>query len=113
FVQAGQSLFSIVLNEDVWVVGNFKETQFNKMKVGQDAVVHIDAFPDHEFEAKVTSFSPATGSSFALLPPDNASGNFVKVVQRLPVKIEFKNPGDPAIKQLRAGMNAVVDVHLD
>jgi len=113
FVQAGQSLFSIVLNEDVWVVGNFKETQFNKMKVGQDAVIHIDAFPDHEFAAKVTSFSPATGSSFALLPPDNASGNFVKVVQRLPVKIEFKNPGDPAIKQLRAGMNAVVDVHLN
>jgi membrane fusion protein (multidrug efflux system) len=83
------------------------------MKIGQDVVVHIDAFPDHEFEAKLTSFSPATGSSFALLPPDNASGNFVKVVQRLPVKIEFKNPGDPAIKQLRAGMNAVVDVHLN
>jgi membrane fusion protein, multidrug efflux system len=113
FVQAGQSLFSIVLNDDIWVVGNFKETQFNKMKIGQDVVVYIDAFPDHEFEAKLTSFSPATGSSFALLPPDNASGNFVKVVQRLPVKIEFKNPGDPAIKQLRAGMNAVVDVHLN
>jgi membrane fusion protein, multidrug efflux system len=113
FVQAGQSLFSIVLNNEVWVVGNFKETQFNKMKVGQEAVVHIDAFPGREFEAKVTSFSPATGSSFALLPPDNASGNFVKVVQRLPVKIEFKNPNDPAIRQLRAGMNAVVDVHLD
>jgi membrane fusion protein (multidrug efflux system) len=113
FVQAGQPLFSIVLNDDVWVVGNFKETQFNKMKIGQNVSIHIDAFPDHEFEAKLTSFSPATGSSFALLPPDNASGNFVKVVQRLPVKIEFKNPNDPAIKQLRAGMNAVVDVHLD
>lgn len=112
FVQAGQSLFSIVLNDDIWVIGNFKETQFNKMKIGQNVSVRIDAFPDHEFEAKLTSFSPATGSSFALLPPDNASGNFVKVVQRLPVKIEFKNPSDPAIKQLRAGMNAVVDVHL-
>lgn len=113
FVQAGQSLFSIVLNEDVWVIGNFKETQFNKMRVGQDVTVHVDAFPNHDFAAKLTSFSPATGSSFALLPPDNASGNFVKVVQRLPVKIQFKNPGDPAVKQLRAGMNAVVDVHLD
>lgn len=113
FVQSGQSLFSIVLNEDVWVIGNFKETQFDKMKIGQDVTVHIDAFPGRDFEAKLTSFSPATGSSFALLPPDNASGNFVKVVQRLPVKIEFKNPNDPAVKQLRAGMNAVVDVHLD
>ncbi|GAA4739748.1 HlyD family secretion protein [Flavisolibacter ginsenosidimutans] len=113
FVQAGQSLFSIVLNEDVWVIGNFKETQFDKMKIGQNVTVHIDAFPSHDFDAKLTSFSPATGSSFALLPPDNASGNFVKVVQRLPVKIEFKNPNDPAVKQLRAGMNAVVDVHLD
>jgi len=113
FIQAGQSLFSIVLNDDVWIIGNFKETQFEKMKIGQDVSVHIDAFPDHEFAAKLTSFSPATGASFALLPPDNASGNFVKVVQRLPVKIEFKNTNDPAIKQLRAGMNAVVDVHLD
>ncbi len=113
FVQAGQSLFSIVLNDDVWVIGNFKETQFDKMRVGQKAIVHIDAFPGRSFEARITSFSPATGSSFALLPPDNASGNFVKVVQRLPVKIEFSNPADSMVRQLRAGMNAVVDVHLD
>jgi len=113
FVQAGQSLFSIVLNNEVWVVANFKETQFNKMRIGQRVVVNIDAFPKHDFEAKLTSFSPATGSSFALLPPDNATGNFVKVVQRLPVKIEFTNPNDPMVKQLRAGMNADVDVHLD
>ncbi|MBD0279870.1 MAG: HlyD family secretion protein [Flavisolibacter sp.] len=112
FVQAGQSLFSIVLNNDKWVVANFKETQLNKMKEGQKATIHVDAFPNKKFEAKLTSFSPATGSSFALLPPDNASGNFVKVVQRVPVKIEFANPNDPDIKQLRAGMNAVVDVHL-
>lgn len=113
YVQAGQSLFSIVLNEDVWVIGNFKETQLDKMKLGQKVSVHVDAFPNHSLDAKVTSFSPATGSSFALLPPDNATGNFVKVVQRLPVKIEFTNPNDPAVKQLRAGMNAEVDVHLD
>lgn len=113
YIQAGQSLFSIVLNDDVWVIGNFKETQFNKMRIGQNVTVNIDAFPGRDFDAKLTSFSPATGASFALLPPDNASGNFVKVVQRLPVKIEFKNPNDPAVKQLRAGMNAVVDVHLD
>jgi membrane fusion protein (multidrug efflux system) len=113
FVQSGQSLFSIVLNDDKWVVANFKETQLNKMKIGQRVVVHIDAFPGKNFEASLTSFSPATGSSFALLPPDNSTGNFVKVVQRLPVKIEFKDPNDPDLKKLRAGMNAVVDVHLD
>ncbi|TDH26562.1 HlyD family secretion protein [Segetibacter sp. 3557_3] len=112
FLQAGQGLFSVVLNQDVWVVANFKETQFNKMKIGQKVVVHVDAYPDHDFEATLTSFSPATGARFALLPPDNASGNFVKVVQRLPVKIEFSKK-DPLLKQLRPGMNVNVDVHLD
>ena len=113
FLQAGQSLFSIVINEDVWVVANFKETQFEKMKVGQKVTVHVDAFPSHSFEAILSSFSPATGSRFALLPPDNSSGNFVKVVQRLPVKIEFNNTTDPLLKQIRPGMNVSVDVHLD
>lgn len=112
YLQAGQSLFSIVLNDEKWVVANFKETQFNKMRVGQKVLVHADAFPKHDFEAELTSFSPATGSQFALLPPDNSSGNFVKVVQRLPVKIEF-NKNDSLIRQLRAGMNVTVDVHVD
>lgn len=112
YLQAGQSLFSIVLNNDLWVVANFKETQFDKMKVGQRVIVHVDAFPGHDFEAKLSSFSPATGARFALLPPDNASGNFVKVVQRLPVRIEFA-PTDGLVKQLRPGMNVDVDVHLD
>jgi len=113
FVQAGQALFSIVHSEDVWVIGNFKETQLNKMTVGQKVVVKADAFGGHKFEAVVSSFSPATGSTFALLPPDNASGNFVKVVQRLPVKIEFTNKADSLVKKLRPGMNVFVDVHLD
>lgn len=113
FLQVGQSLFSIVLNQDVWIVANFKETQFEKMRLGQKVTVHADAYPGHSFEARLSSFSPATGSRFALLPPDNASGNFVKVVQRLPVKIEFAAPGDSLIKQLRPGMNVAVDVHLN
>ena len=113
FITAGQSLFSIVLNQDVWVVANFKETQFNKMKVGQKVIVHADAFPGHNFEARLASYSPATGARFALLPPDNASGNFVKVVQRLPVKIEFTQGSDSALQRLRPGMNVNVDVHLD
>jgi membrane fusion protein (multidrug efflux system) len=113
FIQQGQSLFNIVVSSDVWVVANFKETQLNKMKIGQKVIVKVDAFPGHEFEATVTSFSPATGSRFSLLPPDNASGNFVKTVQRLPVKIEFSNTEDTMVKQLRPGMNVGVDVHLN
>lgn len=113
FLQTGQSLFSVVLSDAPWVVANFKETQLTKMKVGQKVDVHVDAYPGHNFEAKVTSFSPATGARFSLLPPDNASGNFVKVVQRLPVKIEFSNPNDQLVKNLRPGMNVDVDVNLD
>ena len=112
FLQAGQSLFSIVLDEELWVIANFKETQFEKMRVGQKVTVHADAFPGHPFEATLSSFSPATGSRFALLPPDNASGNFVKVVQRLPVKIEFNQPSDSLVNQLKPGMNVTVDVHV-
>lgn len=113
YLQAGQSLFSIIANSQPWVVANFKETQLTKMKLGQEVKVHIDAYPDHVFEAKVASFSPATGARFALLPPDNASGNFVKVVQRLPVRIEFKEVKDEFIQRLRPGMNVFVDVELD
>ncbi|RYG02508.1 MAG: HlyD family secretion protein, partial [Chitinophagaceae bacterium] len=113
FLQAGQSTFSIVRENQLWVVANFKETQVEKMKVGQKVTVHVDAFDGHPFEATLTSFAAATGAKFALLPPDNASGNFVKVVQRLPVKIEFNNASDSMLKRLRAGLNVAVDVHLD
>lgn len=112
-LQPGQSLFNIIPDKTVWIVANFKETQLTRMKLGQKVTVKVDAYPDHEFEGKVTSFSPATGSKFSLLPPDNASGNFVKVVQRVPVKIEFADAKDVQLEKLRAGMNVVVDVHLD
>ena len=111
-LQAGQSLFSVVLDANPWVVANFKETQLEKMHPGQKVIIRIDAYPGHKFEGKVSSFSPATGARFALLPPDNATGNFVKVVQRLPVKIEFTGR-DSFVRELRPGMNADVDVHLD
>ena len=113
FVQAGQALFSIVHSGQVWVVANFKETQLNKMIVGQKVIIHADVFPNHAFEATLASFSPATGSTFALLPADNASGNFVKVVQRVPVRIEFSNGNDSLINKLRPGMSVLADVHLD
>jgi membrane fusion protein (multidrug efflux system) len=112
YVQPGQTLFAVVLNNEMWIVGNFKETQINKMREGQEVTVYADAFPGHDFKARLASFSPATGARFSLLPPDNASGNFVKVVQRLPVRIEFTDKNDAALKGLRAGMNVSVDVHI-
>jgi membrane fusion protein (multidrug efflux system) len=86
-LQAGQSTFNIVHGKNLWVVANFKETQLRKMAVGQEVSVHADAFPDHDFDAVVSSFSPATGAKFYFFPPDNSSGNFVKFVQRRPLKI--------------------------
>lgn len=113
-VQPGQSLFYIINTEEVWVVANFKETQLNKMKLGQKVEIKADAFPNDKFEGEITSFSPATGSRFSLLPPDNATGNFVKTVQRLPVKITLSsNNAKEKIKLLRSGMNVEVDVHLN
>lgn len=112
-VQPGQQLFSIVVDEPVWVIANFKETQLAKMKEGDKATITVDAFSGHQFEGVVQSLAPATGSRFALLPPDNASGNFVKVVQRVPVKIVFEPKTDALLKSLKPGMNAVVEVHFN
>ncbi|WP_461533744.1 HlyD family secretion protein [Sinomicrobium sp.] len=113
FVRPGQSLFYLVNTKDIWVVANFKETQLDKMRVGQKVSIEVDAYPDEEFEAVVTAFSPATGAKFALLPPDNATGNFVKTVQRLPVKIDFVSSNDKKkLARVRSGMNVFVDVHL-
>lgn len=112
-VQLGQSLFYIINNQEAWVIANFKETQLNKMKMGQKVTIKVDAYPDMDFEGEITSFSPATGSKFSLLPPDNATGNFVKTIQRLPVKISLNASNDvEKIKLLRPGMNVDVDVHL-
>ena len=83
----GAALMAVV--EDVWVVGNFKETQLGKMRPGQTATIEIDAIPGKKFKGYVDSWAPGSGSTFALLPPDNATGNFTKIVQRVPVKIRF------------------------
>ena len=113
FVQPGQSLFYIINNNEVWVIANFKETQLSKMVIGQKVTLKVDAYPDTEFEGIVSSFSPATGSRFSILPPDNATGNFVKTIQRLPVKITIdKNNDAEKVKNLRPGMNVDVDVHV-
>jgi len=109
-VQAGQALFAIV-EPDVWIVANFKETQLAKMRVGQPVEITIDALPGANFTGTVESLSPASGSSFALLPADNATGNFTKVVQRVPVRIRFDAASIRGYEEkLRAGLSAVVAV---
>lgn len=111
-VQAGQALFAIV-EPEVWIVANFKETQLTKMRVGQPVEIDIDALPGAHFTGTVESFSPASGSSFALLPADNATGNFTKVVQRVPVRIRFDAASIRGYEEkLRAGLSAVVAVRL-
>ncbi len=111
FVEAGQPLMAVVQDSDVWVVANFKETQLRTMRVGQAVEVDVDAYPSRTFHARVDSIGAATGAKFALLPPDNATGNFVKVVQRIPVKIVFTDDPDPE-HPLRVGMNVVAVVDL-
>jgi membrane fusion protein (multidrug efflux system) len=101
YVQPGQTLFSLV-PPDVWVIANFKETQLKNMKVGQPVSVEVDAVPGHDFKAHVDSFQAGTGGKFTLLPPENATGNFVKVVQRVPVKIVFDEPA-VSLERLWAG----------
>jgi membrane fusion protein (multidrug efflux system) len=110
-VQAGQPLLAIVDGQDMWVTANFKETQLAKMRVGQPVDIEIDAYPGKIFHARIESLSAATGARFSLLPPDNATGNFTKVVQRVPVKIVFTDPPDPQ-HPLRVGMNVSVVVNV-
>lgn len=113
YVQPGQALFYLVNTHDKWIVANFKETQLEKMHVGQVVSVEVDAYPGEEFMGKITTFSPATGARFSLLPPDNATGNFVKTIQRLPIKIDFTDDNsEDKLAKLRSGMNVNVDVHL-
>jgi membrane fusion protein (multidrug efflux system) len=109
-VQAGQQLLTIVPLDEVWVTANFKETQLRHMRVGQKAEIHIDS-SGRTLKGHVDSIAGATGPLFSLLPPENATGNYVKIVQRIPVKIVL-DPGENRGRQLRPGMNVVPDVYL-
>ncbi|MCX8254308.1 Secretion protein HlyD family protein [Beijerinckiaceae bacterium RH AL1] len=109
-VQPGTNLLTIVpMGEAIYLVANFKETQVGRMVEGQAASFTIDAFGDHVFHGRIDSFAPGTGSQFALLQPENATGNFTKIVQRVPVKIALE-PGDPLIARLRPGLSAEATV---
>ncbi len=107
---SGVPLFGFVSAEERWVMANFKETDLEDIKIGAKVLVSVDAISAHEFQGKVESISAATGATFTLLPPDNATGNFTKVVQRVPVKIALENLKPEDIDRLRAGLSAVVKV---
>jgi membrane fusion protein (multidrug efflux system) len=111
FVQAGTPLFTIVNDSTFWVVANFKENQIERMHPGMEVDLELDAYPNLAIKGNIESLSDATGARFALLPPDNASGNFVKVTQRVPVKITIKDAGKLRDK-LRAGLSVKVEVPL-
>ena len=111
YVQVGQKLLSIV-SSDVWFIANFKETQIADMKPGQPVEIKVDAYPGVTFAGRVESIQYGTGSRFTLLPPDNASGNFIKVVQRVPVKIVLDSPEDARKYLLAPGMSVVPRVNV-
>ncbi|WP_276483471.1 HlyD family secretion protein [Paraflavitalea pollutisoli] len=106
-VQAGQPLVSVVNSNDTWVIANFKETQVHGMYVGQPVVITADAVSGRQFAGRIDAIAASTGSKFSLLPADNSSGNFVKIIQRVPVKILFT---DSATQVLKAGMNVQVSI---
>lgn len=105
-IKAEQALVSMV-SEEKWVIANFKETQFGKLKIGEKVTFNVDAFAGKTFEGEIESFSPASGARFSVLPPDNATGNFIKIEQRIPVRIKILGTPEE-IQTLRAGMNVTV-----
>ncbi|HTV90149.1 MAG TPA: HlyD family secretion protein [Stellaceae bacterium] len=112
YVHAGTQVISVVPLDDVWVVANYKETQLTHVAVGQKAEIRVDTFPGVVIDAVVDSIAPASGSQFSLLPPDNATGNFTKVVQRIPVKLRLQ-PDNPLAGRLRPGMSVEATILTD
>ncbi|MGX7706206.1 HlyD family secretion protein [Methylobacterium sp. Gmos1] len=111
FVSAGTGLLTLVpMGRDIYLVANFKETQTGAMTIGQPVTFTVDALGEHEFGGRIESFSPGTGAQFALLPPENATGNFTKVVQRVPVRIAL-DADDPLLSRLRPGLSVEATVH--
>ncbi len=108
-VAAGGPVFSVINTTTPWVDANLKESDFTYVTVGQPVTIDVDAFPDHAFKGTIGSLSPGTGAQFAILPPQNATGNFVKVVQRVPVRIYF-DTNDADVRKLKAGMSSYVSI---
>ena len=112
FVPAGQPLFGFVAENKRWVMANLKETELHDVRIGQSVGIRVDALDGKKFVGKVTSIAPSTGAVFSLLPPDNATGNFTKVVQRIPVKIEMENLSEHDIDELQLGLSAVISINV-
>ena len=108
FIAAGQTITYILPNTQKWIVANYKETQIENLSIGQEVSVTVDAISDKEFKGKVTSISGATGSKYSLVPTDNSAGNFVKIQQRIPVRIDFTDLSKEDNERLAAGMMVVV-----
>ena len=112
FIAAGQTVTYILPNTQKWIVANYKETQIENLRIGQEVSVTVDAISDKEFKGKVTSISGATGSKYSLVPTDNSAGNFVKIQQRIPVRIDFTDLSKEDNERLAAGMMVVVKAKL-
>ena len=112
YVNIGSNLIEVVPLPNVYVIANYKETQLTRVRPGQSVDVTVDSFPNERLHGRVERISPASGSQFALLPPDNATGNFTKVVQRIPVRIAL-DKGQPLLERLLPGMSVVTQIHSD
>jgi membrane fusion protein, multidrug efflux system len=112
YVNIGTNLINIVPLPNVYVIANYKETQLTRVRPGQPVEITVDSFPDQTLHGRVERISPASGSQFALLPPDNATGNFTKVVQRIPIRIAL-DKGQPLLERLLPGMSAVTRIHVE
>jgi membrane fusion protein, multidrug efflux system len=110
YVNVGSNLINVVPLPNVYVIANYKETQLTRVKPGQSVDITVDSFPDEKLRGRVERISPASGSQFALLPPDNATGNFTKVVQRIPVRIQL-DKNQPLLERLLPGMSVVTNIH--
>jgi membrane fusion protein (multidrug efflux system) len=108
YLTAGMAVFSIIGTDTMWVDANPKETDLTHVRAGQKVAITVDAFPSRQWHGTVAAISPGTGAQFAILPPQNAAGNWIKIVQRVPVRIEFDAGQD--LRRLRAGMSAVVEI---
>jgi membrane fusion protein (multidrug efflux system) len=108
YLTAGMAVFSIVSSDSLWIDANPKETDLTHVRPGQQVAISVDAFPDRHWQGTVGAISPGTGAQFAILPPQNAAGNWIKIVQRVPVRIEFAAGQD--LRRLRSGMSAVVEI---
>jgi membrane fusion protein (multidrug efflux system) len=108
YLTAGMAVFSIIGTEAVWIEANPKETDLTYMRAGQPVTITVDAFPSKQWHGTVAAISPGTGAQFTILPPQNAAGNWIKIVQRVPLRIEFEHGQD--VQRLRSGMSATVEI---